>query len=256
MSRSRETPFDPLFDVSNKVMLVIGSGGFGQHMARTLCERGATVAVFDQDPEGPSALQGQHPDILTGQVDICEAPSISAMIEATVAAFGRIDGAVNAAGILRTASAIDLPLDAFRQSLEINLTGAFQLSRLLAEAMIAQGGGRILHLASVSSLVSNEEYAAYAASKAGLSQLIRVLAREWAPHNVLINAIGPSMAATEMTRKTFETDAARAKALSVIPMGRFCTPEDITGAALLTLTDAGSYITGQTLFVDGGRTLV
>ncbi|WP_435230039.1 SDR family NAD(P)-dependent oxidoreductase [Pseudopelagicola sp. nBUS_20] len=247
---------DPLFVMQGKSVLIVGSGGFGQHIAKTLSERGVNLAVFDLNPNSLKALSDEAPNIMVGTVDISSADSIAAMIDATIARFGRIDGAVNATGVLRTGPAQSLPIADFRQSLEVNVTGAFELSRQLATTMTPQGGGRIVHIASVSSLVSNEEYAAYSASKAGLSQLVRVLAREWASQGVLLNAIGPSMADTDMTQGTFSSEEKRAQALSVIPMGRFCEAEDLTGVVLLLLSQAGCYITGQTIFVDGGRTLV
>ena len=119
-----------------------------------------------------------------------------------------------------------------------------------------QALGRIVHFASVSSLVANVNYAAYASSKAALSQLVRVLAREWAPSGVSINAIGPAMTETGMTAGYLSDPDFRKQALSAIPMGRFGTPEDLVGLLVLLLAPGGSFITGQTIFVDGGRTLV
>ena len=116
--------------------------------------------------------------------------------------------------------------------------------------------GKIIHLASVSSYVANPNYAAYSSSKAGLSQLVKVLAREWADKNITVNAIGPAITPTLLTKEIFKDKNWEAKSLSQIPMGRFGTPEDLLGAVLLLASPAGSYITGQTLFVDGGRTLV
>lgn len=255
MANKQALRFDPLFDMTHKVALIIGSGGLGRHIAMELSGRGARVAIFDLKDEHLRSLEAELPGVFTGSINICNTQALRTMIETVMAEFGRIDCAINATGILHTAPALELPLEAFQQSLEVNLTGAFQFSRELAKVMIKQGGGRILHLASVSSFVSNRNYAAYTASKAGLSQLIRVLAREWAPHNVLVNAIGPSMAATDMTRGTFDNEEKRRKALSVIPMGRFCEPQDLTGTVILMLSEAGRYITGQTIFVDGGRTL-
>jgi NAD(P)-dependent dehydrogenase (short-subunit alcohol dehydrogenase family) len=117
-------------------------------------------------------------------------------------------------------------------------------------------GGRVVHFASVSSHVANQNYAAYATSKAALSQMVRVLAREWAPDGITVNALGPAMTETGMTGSYLSDAEFRAQALSVIPLGRFGSPEDLIAPLMLLLAPGGSFITGQTLFVDGGRTLV
>jgi NAD(P)-dependent dehydrogenase (short-subunit alcohol dehydrogenase family) len=117
-------------------------------------------------------------------------------------------------------------------------------------------GGRIVHFASVSSVVANINYAAYATSKAALSQLVRVLAREWAATGITVNAIGPAMTETGMTGGYLSDGSFRNQALASIPLGRFGTPEDLIGPLVLLLSPAGAFITGQTIYVDGGRTLV
>jgi NAD(P)-dependent dehydrogenase (short-subunit alcohol dehydrogenase family) len=120
---------------------------------------------------------------------------------------------------------------------------------------MAAKGGRIIHFASVSSSVANVNYAAYATSKAALSQLVRVLAREWAPNGITVNAIGPAMTETGMTGSFLSDPKFRAQALASIPMRRFGMPEDLIGTVILLLAPAGDFITGQTIYVDGGRTL-
>ena len=168
---------------------------------------------------------------------------------------GGLYGVVNAAGLLQIAPALELEAGRFRATLETNVTGAFLLSRAAARAM-GQGGGRIVHFASVSSLVANTQYAAYSSSKAALAQLVRVLAREWAPRGITVNAIGPAMTETGMTARFLADPEFRSQALASIPMGRFGTPQDLVGALVLLLAPAGAFITGQTVYVDGGRTLV
>lgn len=187
-------------------------------------------------------------------LDITSAASVDALVGAAMAAHGRVDGLVNATGFIHLAPADELPETAFRRSLDINVTGALLVSR--AAARIMTSGGRIVHLASVSSKVANLEYAAYATAKAGLAQLVRVLAREWAPRGITVNALAPAMIETPFVAENLKDPAFRANALSVIPMGRFGTTEDLVGPAVMLLSDAGRFVTGQTLFVDGGRTLV
>ena len=114
----------------------------------------------------------------------------------------------------------------------------------------------MVHIASVSSLVANPNYAAYASSKAALSHLIRVLAREWAPRNIRVNALGPAMTETPLTAPHLADATFQAGALASIPMGRFGQPDDLLAAMLLLIGPGGRFITGQTIYVDGGRTLV
>jgi NAD(P)-dependent dehydrogenase (short-subunit alcohol dehydrogenase family) len=243
-----------LFDIAGRVILVTGAAsGLGRSFAATLAARGATLELVDCTAvEVPEASM---PDAVAHVADVTDERSIATIVEDIVRRRGRLDAVVNCAGIFRIAPALKLDVDDFRASLDVNVTGAFIVSRVAARAM-ASSGGRIVHLASVSSLVSNPQYAAYASSKAALAQLVRVLAREWADQGITVNAIGPAMTETGMTGRLLSEQRQREAALSVIPMGRFGTPEDLLGALLLLVSPAGAFITGQTIYVDGGRTLV
>jgi NAD(P)-dependent dehydrogenase (short-subunit alcohol dehydrogenase family) len=194
-------------------------------------------------------------EVATSVTDITQEIANTALMEVALERFGVVDGVVNTAGLLRIGPALDLDVEHFEHTLNLNVTGAFLLSRAAARAMGGKGG-RIVHFASVSSVVANTNYAAYASSKAALSQLVRVLAREWAPNGISVNAIGPAMTETGMTAGYLSDPEFRNQALSAIPMGRFGTPEDLVGLLVLLLARAGAFITGQTIFVDGGRTLV
>ncbi|NJM35810.1 MAG: SDR family oxidoreductase [Rhodomicrobium sp.] len=182
------------------------------------------------------------------------AASCDEAIGKTVTAYGHIDGVLNATGVYRVGEAVSLPDADWDMTIDINLTGAFRLARAAGRAMLAQGHGRIVTIASVSSAVANPAYAAYAASKAGVAHLTRVLAVEWARHGVTVNAIGPSVIPTPLSQPILNNDTARSAALARIPAGRFGTPDDLTGATVFLLSAAGAFVTGQTLYVDGGRT--
>ena len=170
-------------------------------------------------------------------------------------AYGPCDGVINAAGLLPIAAAGDMPAGEFQRCMDVNLNGAFFLSQAALPHMNSDGGS-IIHIASVSSLVANLEYAAYASSKAGLAQLVRVLGREWADRNIRVNAIGPALTETPLTEKYLSVPRFREQAISAIPMGRLGLPGDLLATVLLLLAPGGSFITGQTIYVDGGRTLV
>lgn len=251
---------DELFDVSGRVVLVAGAArGLGQSLARRFAERGAKVVVGDRlADEGEQVLstlpgEGHIFELL----DLTDEDSIEAAVQNAHRRLGRLDAVINSAGIAQVGPALELSKKDFETTMAINVTGAFLLSRHAAKIMIEQGGGQIVHLASVSSRVSNPLYSAYSTSKAALSQLVKVLAVEWAQHSVNVNAIGPAMTPTPLTeRQLLASEEKKAKALAQIPMGRFGTPDDLLGAALLLASPAGKFITGQTLFVDGGRTLV
>jgi len=251
---------DPLFGLRDKVVIIAGAGGgLGGPIARDLHARGARLALFDTDEARLQAIAADCPDAASRVADIRDESALRSVIIHAVEKFGQIDGAVNAAGLLSIEPSTTADTAAFRETIEVNLTGAFLLSRVTAEAMDDGGrgnGGRIVHLASVSSQVANAQYAAYASSKAALSQLVRVLAREWAPRNITVNAIGPAMTATPLTAGYLADPEFKEKALAVIPMGRLGEPEDLLGTVVLLLAAGGAFITGQTIYVDGGRTLV
>ena len=247
---------DPLFNVSDNTYLIAGAGGgLGNVMAKALAERGARLALFDIDEAALQRVGITIPEALTQVADINDQSALSEMMQLTQSRFGTIDGAINAAGLLPMAAAATFDEAVFRQCIDVNLTAAFLFSKTVAEQM-QDAGGRIVHIASVSSFVANPEYAAYASSKAGLAQMIRVLAREWAPKDILVNAIGPALTETPLTRDYLSDPGFRRNAISAIPMGRLGEADDLIGALLLLLSPAGSFITGQTIYVDGGRTLV
>ena len=247
---------DPLFDLEGKSIIVAGAAsGLGRAIAHALKARGAHLTLSDLSGSGLSTVAGElGPEVATHQSDITSEADAASLTSYATQRFGGLDGVVNTAGVLHIAPALELDLERFRKSLDVNVTGAFVLSRAAARQM-EKRGGRIVHLSSVSSLVTNLNYAAYAASKAALSQVVRVLAREWAPMGVTVNAIGPAMTETGMTSQFLSDDAFRAQALASIPMGRFGTALDLVGAIVLLLAPGGVFITGQTIYVDGGRTL-
>jgi NAD(P)-dependent dehydrogenase (short-subunit alcohol dehydrogenase family) len=251
---------DPLFDIEGRVILVAGgAGGLGAPLARALAGRGARLMIADVDAGAARRLaeelaaDGAEAGFIG--LDIRDGGSCAAAVAATAQRWGRLDGLLNATGVYRIGPALDLKEDAWEDTIAINLSGAFRLSREAGRIMIAQRAGSIVTVASVSSAVANPLYAAYAASKAGVAHLTRVLALEWAPHGVIVNAIGPAATPTPLARPIFDDEARRQAALARIPMGRFGRPEDLVGATVFLFAPAASFITGQMLYVDGGRTI-
>jgi NAD(P)-dependent dehydrogenase (short-subunit alcohol dehydrogenase family) len=250
---------DPLFDVSGLVILVAGgAGGLGKVLAHALAERGAKVTVADFAEGAATEIAKNLPGKghSSCALDVRDEASCQAAVSMPAEALGRLDVLLNCVGIFRTAPALELPAKDFEDSLAINLTGAFFLARAAGKVMVGKGGGRIIMLASVSSEVVNPDYAAYASSKAGLSHLIRVLALEWAAHNITVNAIGPAVVPTPLAEEFLKKAGKYDYQMSRIPLGRFCAAEDLVGTTLLLASPAGVFITGQTIYVDGGRTLL
>jgi NAD(P)-dependent dehydrogenase (short-subunit alcohol dehydrogenase family) len=250
---------DPLFGIEGSVILVAGgAGGLGAPLAEAFIGRGARVLIADLDERlaGETAKRLQdRGEAASIALDVTDPKSCAAAVDKAVSAWGQLDGLMNASGVYKVDAALDLKDDAWNSTIAINLTGAFQLARAAGRKMVGQRHGSIVTLASVSSAVVNPRYAAYAASKAGVAHLTRVLALEWAPSGVTVNAIGPAAIPTPLAQPIFDDERRREAMLARIPMGRFGTPQDLIGAAVFLLSPAAKFVTGQTLFVDGGRTI-
>ena len=251
---------DPLFTIADKSIVVAGgAGGLGAPLVRAFARRGARVLIADRDEtlavQTAERVRAEGGKAEATALDVVSGPSCDAAVRRAVELWGRIDAAVNATGVYKVAPALDLDDDAWQMTLDINVTGAFRFARAAGRAMLAQGSGSIVTLASVSSAVANPNYAAYASSKAAVAHLTRVLAVEWAAKGVRVNAIGPAATPTPLAGPIFDDEVQRRNALARIPAGRFGTPDDIIGAAIFLLSPASAFMTGQILYVDGGRTV-
>jgi gluconate 5-dehydrogenase len=251
-----------LFDLSGRIALVTGAGsGLGAVLAEALAEAGAAVACvgrrLDRVQATASRLASRGCQAISLSADVADEAAVSAMMAQTVERFGRLDILVNNAGTAVTGPPEALSLADWQQVVDVNLTGVFLCAREAARIMIAAGrGGRIINIASILGAVASEPVpaAAYGATKGGVVNLTRDLAVHWAPHGILVNAIGPSYFPSEMTEGFLAMPEMRREIERRTPLGRIGRPEELKGAVVFFASEAASYVTGQTLYVDGGWT--
>ena len=251
-----------LFDLSEKVVIVAGgSRGIGFAIGEGLASAGASVVVANSTPEqgerAAAAIRAQGGQAKAIPLDLRRPETIEQLVSATRQAFGRIDILVNSVGIIRRGPIETVSLEDWDAMMGVNLRGAFLLCQAVGREMIARRKGKIVNVSSNISQVLQPHRGAYAVTKAGLSHLTRVLALEWAPHGVNVNAIAPAPTVTELNRKFFEDHPEDLKARTQsVPLGRLGAPEDYVGAAIFLASRASDFVTGQTYFVDGGSNLI
>ena len=250
--------------VEGKVALVTGTGsGLGRAMAIGLAQAGADVALTELPDRLRAAEETAREVEKAGRkahvvpLDVTNLPGIRQMVDAVAARFGRIDILVNNAGVNVPRLAVDVTEEDWDRVLDVDLKGVFFTAQAVAKrAMIPQGGGKIVNISSQMGVVGYTYRAAYCAAKAGVVNLTRVLAFEWAKHQVTVNAVAPTFVETPLTKPMFEDKAFRDDVLGRIPLGRLGRPEDIVGSVVYLSSASADMVTGHTLLVDGGWTAV
>ena len=243
--------------MSGKVAMVTGGGrGIGRAIALGLAQAGARVVVASRTQAELEAVaeeirQGGG-EALPVVTDLTVSEQIENLVETTVARFGRIDILVNNAARSFLRPLLELREDGWDKVFDTNVKAVFLLSRAVARHMIQQGGGRIINITTVGAERGGRNMAAYHASKAALKMLTLCMAAEWAQYHINVNAVGPGVTRTDFSRPLWGNPDLAERIVSMIPKGRIAEPEDIVGAVLFLASDAASYITGQTIYVDGG----
>ena len=241
--------------VKDKVVVVTGAArGIGRAVSERLIAGGAKVVWADIDISGIDATDSS----LAVKCDVAQPADVAAVVEKAVDTFGRIDGLVNNAGIIKAGDFLDYPIEDFDRVLGINLRGAFVMGQAVARQMVKQieaGGtpGVIVNMSSINSVVGIPNQLGYCVSKGGIAQLNRVMALALAQHGIRVNAVGPGSIMTDILASTMKDPSAKHKILIRTPIGRVGEPDEVAQVTEFLLSEASSYITGETIFCDGGR---
>lgn len=252
-----------LFDLSGRVAVVTGaSSGLGVQFAEALADAGAHVVVAarraDRLADLAQRLESRGVQALAAPCDVSLEADVQAMVDETLSRFGRVDVLINNAGITEVVPAELQSLASFDEQMAVNLRGVFLCAQRVGRIMLEAGGGSIVNVASMLGVVGSGQVpqAGYAASKGAVVNLTRELAAQWARRGVRVNTLAPGWFESEMTGEMFGDERSLKWMRSRTPMGRAGQPGELAGAMLLLASDASSFMTGQTLAVDGGWTCV
>jgi NAD(P)-dependent dehydrogenase (short-subunit alcohol dehydrogenase family) len=244
-------------NLSDKIAVVTGgTSGIGRALSLGLAEAGAHVIATarreQQVDETAQEIESRGHQTLRCVSDVCDRASLVHLLVAVLERFGQVDILINCAGRIKRTPTLTMPEDEWNAILDTNLTGTLRACQVFGKPMLERGYGRIVNITSLNSFVALNEVAAYAASKAGVTSLTRSLAIEWSKKGVNVNAIAPGVFRTDLNAQLLDSTPRGQELLMRTPMGRFGKTEELIGAAIYLSSEAASFVTGQTLVVDGG----
>lgn len=248
--------FDRGFSLEGKVALVTGAAaGIGRAIVDLFADKGARLLLVDRDEKVSQLATELGADRAHAMVaDVTDSAQVNRAVAEGAERFGGIDILVNSAGVVALEPAETFSEDNWDRTLAVNLKGTHLMAQAVGRHMLGSGGGRIVNLASQAGVVALDRHLAYCVSKAGVISLTKVLALEWSPRGVTVNAISPTVVLTELGRKAWAGEVGEAMKQK-IPARRFAEPEEIAAAALYLASDAAAMITGENLVIDGGYTI-
>lgn len=248
-----------LFDLSGKIALVTGATrGLGEVTATALAKAGADVAVCGRQPSDlarvAEKIKSRGRKSAGFVLEVTSSDSVHDGVERILAHFGQVDILVNNAGINYRAPLLDYPEEQWDRVINTNLKGYFLVAQAVAPQMLERGYGKVINMSSIMGTVALPELVAYAASKGGVNQITKVMALEWAKEGIRVNAIGPTYFETELVAQ-LRHDPERFRFITErIPMGRWGHPRELEGVVIFLAAPASDFITGQTIYIDGGWT--
>jgi len=249
------------FDIERQTAIVTGaSSGLGVTFAETLAECGINLVIaarrYERLVKVAEDLSSKYGvKVVPVKTDVSKEDQVTNMVKIAIERFGSLEILVNNAGIASLSPSVDMSLEEWKKVIDVNLTGVFLCARAVAREMIKKKYGKIVNIASIYGAVGDiYPTAPYYASKGAVINLTRALAVEWAPHKINVNAIAPGFFPSEMTESVFQDEQALEYILSRTPLGRTGEPLDLKAALIYLASPASNYVTGQTIFVDGGWT--
>ncbi|WP_346922839.1 SDR family oxidoreductase [Glutamicibacter creatinolyticus] len=252
-----------LFDLTGRLALVTGSSrGIGRELAAALAEAGATVILHGRDPQRLAQTVAQFTDHFGAErihhtcFDVTDSTAVAEAITRIETEIGPLRILVNNAGIQHRVPLLELAVEDWQRVIDTNLTSAFLVGREAARGMVKRGAGKIINICSVQTDLARPTISAYTAAKGGLRNLTRAMTAEWAGHGIQVNGIAPGYIHTEMTQNLVDDEQFNSWILGRTPANRWGTVADLAGPAIWLASDGSNYVNGQTIFIDGGMSVV